>query len=100
MMNTFTPELDSEVNPDLMVAWQPYLHARDEVLVLIANRMVAATSVLLQVLYFLKKAHVQYLLRQYRDAFVDLFGANAIHRERDVPLFRGTTSRVREETRR
>ena len=33
-----------------------------------------------------------------RDAFVDLFGANAIPRERDAPLFRGTTSRVREET--
>ncbi len=82
-----------------MVAWQPYLHARDEVLVLIVNRMAAATSVLLQALYFLQEAHVQYLLRQYRDAFVDLFGANAVPRERDAPLFRGTTSRVREETR-
>jgi hypothetical protein len=81
-----------------MVAWQPYLHARDEVLVLITNRMATATSVLLQVLYFLQEAHVQYLLRQYRDAFGDLFGANAIPRERDAPLFRGTTSRVREDT--
>ncbi len=80
-----------------MVAWQPYLHARDDVLVLIINRMATATSVLLLVLYFLQEGHVQYLLRQYRDPFVDLFGANAIPRERDVPLFRGTTSRVREE---
>ncbi len=91
-------ELDSEVNPDLMAAWQPYVHARDEVLVLITNRMAAATSVLLQVLHFLQEGHVEYLLRQYRDAFVDLFGANAVPRERNVPLYRGTTSRVREET--
>ncbi len=59
-------QLDVEVNPDLMVAWQPYLHARNEVLVLLNNRVAAATSVLLQVLYFLQEAHVQYLLRQYR----------------------------------
>ncbi len=32
------------------------------------------------------------------ERFVDLFGANAIPRERDAPLFRGTTSRVREDT--
>ncbi len=64
---------------------------------LITNRMAAATSVLLQVLYFLQEAHVQYLLRQYREAFVELFGANAIPRERDAPLFCGTTSRVRKE---
>jgi hypothetical protein len=92
-------ELDSEVNPDLKVACQPYLHARDEVFVFITERMAAATSVLLQVLYFLQEAHVQYLLRQYRDAFVDMHGANAIPRERDAPLLRGTTSRVREDTR-
>ncbi len=33
-------ELDSEVKPDLMVAWQPFLHARDEILVFI-NRQLA-----------------------------------------------------------
>ncbi len=65
---------------------------------LITERMAAATSVLLQVLYFLQEAHVQYLLRQYREAFVDMRGANAIPRERDAPLFRGTSSRVREDT--
>ncbi len=88
-------ELDSEVNPGLMAAWQPYLHAGDEVLVLIANRMAAATSVLLQVFYFLQEGHVKYLLRQYRDSFVDLFGAGAVPRERAVTMFRGTRSRVR-----
>ena len=58
--------------------------------------MAAATSVLLQVLYFLQEAHVQYLLRQYRDAFVDVHGANAIPRERDAPLPapRGTRARI------
>ncbi len=89
-------ELESEVNPNLMAAWQPYLHARDEVLVLIANRTAGAIFVLLQVLYFLQEGHVQYLLKQYRDAFVDLFGA--VPRERTVPAFRGTTSRVRGTT--
>jgi hypothetical protein len=57
--------------------------------------MAAATSVLLQVLYFLQEGHVQYLFRQYRDSFVNLFGAGAVPRERAVPMFRGTTSRVR-----
>jgi hypothetical protein len=78
-----------------MVAWQPYLHARDEILVLITERMAAATSVLLQVLYFLQEAHVQYLLRQYRDAFVDMHGANAIPRERDAPLPAPRSTRAR-----
>jgi hypothetical protein len=77
-----------------MAAWQPYLHARDEILVLIANRLATASSVLLQVLYFLQEGHVQYLLRQHREAFVDLFGANAVPRERTVPAPRGTTARV------
>ena len=78
--------------------WQPFLHARDDILVFINERMAAATSVLLQVLYFLQEAHVQYLLRQYRDAFVDVFGANAVPRERDAPSFpapRGTAARTR-----
>ena len=79
-----------------MVAWQPFLHARDDILKFINERMAAATSVLLQVLYFLQEAHVQYLLRQYRDAFVDVHGANAIPRERGAPLPapRGTRARI------
>jgi hypothetical protein len=85
-------QLDVEVNPGLLTAWQPYLHVRDEILVIIANRIATATSVLLQVLYSLQEGHVQYLLRQYRDAFVDLFGANAVPRERAAP--RGTTARI------
>jgi hypothetical protein len=88
-------ELDSEVKLDLMVAWQPYLHARDDILVFINRRMATANSVLLQVLYFLQEAHVQYLLRQYRDAFVDVHGANAIPRERDAPLPAPRGSRAR-----
>jgi hypothetical protein len=75
-------QLDVEVNPDLMAAWQPYLHVRDEILVIINSRIATATSVLLQVMYFLQEGHVKYLLRQYREAFVDLFGANAVPRER------------------
>ena len=36
-----------------------------------------------------------YLLRQYREAFVDLFGgANAVPRERAAPAPRGTTARI------
>ena len=45
---------------------------------------------------------MQYLLRQYRSAFVDVFGANAVPRERDAPLpapggtrARGTAARTR-----
>jgi len=79
-------QLDSEVKSDLMVAWQPYLHARDDILVFIRRQLARASSVLLQVLYFLQEAHVQYLLRQYKIAFVDMFGANAVPRERDAPL--------------
>jgi hypothetical protein len=79
-------QLDSEVNPDLMVAWQPFLHARDDILVQINRRLAKADSVLQHVLYFLQEAHVQYLLRQYKSAFVDRFGANAVPRERDAPL--------------
>jgi hypothetical protein len=78
--------LDSEVKQDLMVAWQPFLHARDDILVHINRRLAKANSVLQQVLYFLQEAHVQYLLRQYRSAFVDVFGKNAVPRERDAPL--------------
>ncbi len=62
----------------------------------------AANSMLLQVLYFLQEAHVRYLLRQYRDAFIDVHGANAVPRERDAPLpapdgtrARGTAARTR-----
>ncbi len=77
-----------------MAAWQPYLHVRDEILVIIANHMARAPSVLLQVLYFLQEGHVQYLLRQYREAFVDQFGANAIPREKAAPAPRGTTARI------
>ena len=73
-------QLDVEVNPDVMTAWQPYLHVRDEILVIINSRIATATSVLLQVLYFLQEGHVQYLLRQYRGAFVELFGASAVPR--------------------
>ena len=73
-------QLDVEVHPDVMTAWQPYLHVRDEILVILNSRIATATSVLLQVLYFLQEGHVQYLLRQYRGAFVDLFGASAIPR--------------------
>ena len=79
-------QLDSEVNSDLMVAWQPYLHARDDILVHINRLLAKANSVLQQVLYFLQEAHVQYLLRQYKSAFVDVFGKNAVPRERDAPL--------------
>ncbi len=60
----------------------------------INSRLATAASVLLQVLYFLQEGHVQYLLRQYREAFVDLFGANAIPREKAAPAPRGTTARI------
>jgi hypothetical protein len=87
-------QLDVEVNPDLMVAWQPFLQVRDEILVTIANYKARAPSVLLQVLYSLQEGHVQYLLRQYREAFVDLFGANAVPRDRTAPAPRGSTARI------
>ncbi len=60
---------------------------------IINSRIATATSVLLQVLYFLQEGHVRYLLRQYRDAFVDQFGANAVPQERTTPAPRGTTAR-------
>ena len=78
-----------------MVAWQPYLQVRDEILVTIANYKAQAPSVLLQVLYFLQEGHVQYLLRQYREAFVDLFGANAVPRERTASAPSSTAARIR-----
>ena len=87
-------QLDVEVNPDLMVAWQPYVQVRDEILVTIANYKARAPSVLLQVLYSLQEGHVQYLLRQYREAFVDLFGASAVPRDRTAPAPRGSTARI------
>ena len=44
------------------------------------------------------KKHTCSTCRQYRDAFVDVFGANAVSRERDAPSFpvpRGTAARTR-----
>jgi hypothetical protein len=52
-----------------MVAWQPYLQVRDEILVTIANYKAQAPSVLLQVLYFLQEGHVQYLLQAVPGSF-------------------------------
>jgi hypothetical protein len=75
-------QLDVELNPEFLVAVQPYNVVRDEILGGISSRIGTASSVLLQVLYTLQHGHVQYLLGEYRTAFVDAFGPNSLPHEK------------------
>jgi len=87
-------QLDVELNPEFLVAVQPYNVVRDQITGSISRRIEAATSVLLQVLYTLQRGHVQYLLEQYRIALVDTFGPAGLPAEKAARMKARTRSKL------
>ena len=88
-------QLDVELNPEFLVAVQPYNVVRDQIFGSISRRIETATSVLLQVLYTLQRGHVQYLLDQYRLALVDTFGPAGLPAEKKA---RAKAARMKDST--
>ncbi len=56
-------QLDVVLNPEFLVAVQPYNVVRDQIVGNISRRIETATSVLLQVLHTLQRGHVQYHMK-------------------------------------
>jgi hypothetical protein len=70
-------DLDSEVDPDLRTAKLTLEIIQEQRLLAIVKAQNEAVSVLLQVLYFLQRGHVQFLIGDYKARILEAHGHDA-----------------------